>query len=145
MMHEGWVEKVNFRSRSLVWTALLSSASDLCVRTTMADKPLKFHFCDPSRGRRKRRMAALRLDGFIHHSFTNGPVKMSTPIEPGRDKTETERDHSGAQNATPEPAAQAQVDAAAAAPAATAPTAVRVDYESSLELDMMGLINWPEE
>jgi hypothetical protein len=91
MMHEGWVEKVNFRSRSLVWTALLSSASDLCVRTTMgkricslvfpmidalvADKPLKFHFCDPSRGRRKRRMAALRLDGFIHHSFTNGPVK----------------------------------------------------------------------
>lgn len=56
------------------WVSTFCSLVLPIIDVLVVDKPLKFHFCDPSRGRRKRRMAALRLDGFIHHSF-NSPVE----------------------------------------------------------------------
>jgi hypothetical protein len=91
----------------------------------VANKPLKFHFCDPSRGRRKRRQAALKLDGFIYHTFSGsiesehnfllcsiasfndgryffaglGAVDNTATISTSapQDEPEAERDHSGSQ------------------------------------------------
>ncbi|KAG1786350.1 hypothetical protein EV424DRAFT_1356766 [Suillus variegatus] len=38
---------------------------------------VKFNFCDPSRGRRKRNQTTRKLDGFIHYSFK--PVEVESP------------------------------------------------------------------
>ncbi|KAG1867053.1 hypothetical protein C8R48DRAFT_772244 [Suillus tomentosus] len=48
----------------------------------------KFHLCDPSRGRRKRKQTTRRLDGFVHHSFDE-PVEVESPaaVSVNRDDT----------------------------------------------------------
>lgn len=52
------------------WVSTFCSSVLTTINVLVAGKPLKFHFCDPSRGRRKRRQAALKLDGFVYHTFS---------------------------------------------------------------------------
>ncbi|KAG1774500.1 hypothetical protein EV702DRAFT_1047664 [Suillus placidus] len=71
-------------------------------------QPLKFTLCDPSKGRRKRCQATLKLDGFVYHTFDD-PVEspgtvndtamiVSTSTDAQlEDKPATEEDHSCSQ------------------------------------------------
>ncbi|KAG0699179.1 hypothetical protein DFH29DRAFT_877486 [Suillus ampliporus] len=149
-----------FESQSLMWTPTL------ILPVILAFAQRWFHFCDPSRGRRKRQQPALKLDGFVYHSFDNpvestgpGAVNDTATLSTSTDaqEPETEGDHSGSQSNSEtvgirsEPLdslvegrvwddSQSADDATAAAP-----MTVRIESESNHESDLMDLINWLEE
>ncbi|KAG2108997.1 uncharacterized protein F5147DRAFT_773332 [Suillus discolor] len=121
------------------------------------EKPSKFQFVDPSKGRHKQHQNALKLDRFVYHSFDGphaGPAvnDRMTVSTSSRAKDKPEVEHPAKRSSEPlvnvdlcchcHCHAKSHSEAVGAmAVAAAVPTSTVMESDP----DLMDFINWPEE